>query len=127
MHVDFDTFKKQLDAARQAKFRVNGAEFTLTLPTDYDMAIAAEDCRDAQWRVNNTRAMRIVLMQAVRGWEGVKASDVIPDAPAEPLEFSFAALGALLDHRRDITVDLTRQLTAAREERLAQREQSEKN
>jgi hypothetical protein len=126
--MDFDAFKKQLDQARELKCAVDGAEFTLTLPTDYDMSVAHSDCRDAEGRANPARTMRLVLMQSVKGWQGVTTRTVWQGAAEDaPLDFSFAALGALLDMRQDVVSRLIAEVTAAREARLARQEAAEKN
>jgi hypothetical protein len=147
--MDFDAFRKQLDAARELRIAdvpmkrrlvpgdgngtpdtyvtEDAAEFTLTLPTDFDMAAAHTDHRDAEGRPNQERALNAVLMQSVTAWKGVKACHVLPAAPDEALDFSAGALKALLDIRRDVTARLAAEMIAAREQRFRQREDAAKN
>lgn len=125
--MDFDAFKKQLDAARSLTCTVEGIEFTLTLPTEYDMAAANEDYRDSQGRPNNVRAMRGLLLQSVGGWKGATTKHVLPTATEESLDFSYGALGALLDARQDIVASLVGEILMARQTRLKRQEEAAKN
>jgi len=125
--MEFSTLQAQIRAARQTSASVDGATFTLTLPSDHAWRIALEAHRDELGRFLQAEATYDVLSVAITGWEGVTARHLLAEAPAEPLPFSAAARAELLDARQDIADELMQKIGAALAERRAAREAARKN
>jgi len=125
--MDFVTFKAQIEAAHQAEAQAAGATFKLRLPSEHTWRVMIEGHRDSEGRVLEALAFRSVLNSAVIGWEGVKTTHILPEAPDEALPFTPAARSELLDARQDIADEITIALALKMRERREKREAARKN
>lgn len=125
--MDYPVFKQQLEAARKGEASVDGITFTMRLPTEYELSVAREATREENGLYNNVRAMRTVLVDAVKGWSGCTTRHILPSAAAEPLDFSPTALADLLDNRQDILAALIAEVMIQRRQRLERHEEEAKN
>jgi len=125
--MDFASFKSQLHAARSFEKEIAGACFKLLLPTEYACRVAIESNLDGNGQVIGAKSSRQILDGALIGWEGVKASHLLPDAGEEPIAFSAAARAELLDCRLDIADRLIVEISVRLEERRNRMEAARKN
>ncbi len=117
-----------IDAARQGVVDVNGARFTLRLPSSHAWRCAAEQHVDAHGRVLEAAAFRGLLDAALVAWDGPKLSWLLPGtADDKPLDFSADARALLLDTRQDIADMLTLKLSEFHRDYMARFEANEKN
>lgn len=125
--MDVAAFKARLEQARAFEHVVGGVTFRLRLPTEHAWRLALEANRDAHGKLLDARAMRVVLDQAVVGWERASQSLLDPEAGEAPLPFSPEARALLLEERQDLADQLAVALGIKIAERRAAREAARKN
>lgn len=125
--MDFNSLKQQIEASRRIDVAVNGSTFHLRMPTEHAWRVAIEGNRDSAGRVLEALAFRELLNAAVVGWDGVKTTDLLGDAPEEALHFSKEACAELLDTRQDIVNEIVIAIAAKIRERREKRETERKN
>ena len=125
--MDVKELKERIEAARRVEATVNGATFTMVMPTDHQWRVCVQESRGEDGRVIDALAYRRLLERALTGWSGVKCSDMMPGESEEALPFSPAARELLLDHRLDIVDELTIAFGAWLRDHRAKQEESEKN
>ena len=125
--MDLGEIKARLEAARRVEREVNGATFTLVMPTAHQWRVALQDNRDELGRVLEAKAYRQVLSKALVSWRGLKASDLVPEAPADEVPFTPDARELLLDTRQDIADELTIGVGAWLADQRTKREEQLKN
>ena len=115
--MDLAEIQRQALAAREISIVIDGASFTLRLPTRLDSQVAlarvlAANKGETNDHVLALRIERETLLQAVSGWSGVPARWLVPDAdPADaPCEFGRGLVAVLLDERPDICEQLGKTL-----------------
>src|SRR5262245_28820736 len=106
--MDLAELKAKIAAARYKEVDINGSTYCLSIPHDHAWRCEIERHVDKDLRVLQAAAFRAVLRMALTDWRNVKTTDIQPDLPEEPLPFSTDARELLLDHRQDITDELTR-------------------
>jgi len=125
--MDFQSLKSQIEQSRRFELEVQGATFSLRLPSEHAWRLAVESNRDANGRPMEARALRALLDGAVSGWRGVTARHFLSEAPEDAVEFSAQARAELLDCRQDIADELGDALVGRRRAEREKREQSRKN
>jgi len=109
---DIDDIERQARAAREFTETIEGATFTLRLPTRLEsrVALARVMAANAGETDNDVLAIlveRETLRNAVIGWSGVPVSWILDDA-ADAGEFAYrqAVVPLLLDERPDVADQL---------------------
>lgn len=122
-----DNLLTALAAARRVRLQAAGAVFELDMPSEHALRAAFERHRNPQGVVMESVALRELLDAHLRGWEGLRACDLLPEAGNEPLPYTPAHRAALLEHRQDIADELTLALAVERQRRRDGLEAARKN
>lgn len=126
--MDLAEIQRRAQAARESTLDVDGATFTLRIPTAYETRLACHQVGDGGRAEQLLRVERVLLLGALVGWVGVPLSWVLPDAdPHEAYVFSPDAVELLLDARPALAVALGDQLSARMQARAEQQGTAAKN
>src|SRR5262245_5882871 len=106
--MDINELKAKIKSARYKEVDINGSTFCVSIPHDHAWRCEIERHVEADSRFLRAVAYRGILNMALTGWRNVKTTDVQPELPEEPLEFSPEARELLLDYRQDIADEITR-------------------
>jgi len=125
--MDVKELKERIDAARRVEATVNGATFTMIMPTDHQLRVIMQRANDANGQRVDALIWHRLLGQALVGWSGVKVADLFVVENDEPLAFSAEARDLLLEHRLDIVDSLEREVLQWLSDYRSKREATEKN
>lgn len=128
--MDIEKLMQQDRAAREFKVECGPRSYTLRLPTDDEQALAYRRCRQEQPRAAlHQEFARELLLIAIVGWSGVKAGDLVKDLPKpdEPVNYSKAAVGFVLDKLREDAAKIGEQFDERLVASIAAAEAAEKN
>lgn len=125
MHpVEIADLRRAFEAAREFTLYVGPTDddakrsVTLRTPTDHQVRIAGLRAGVAGQADPAALALleRALLELAVIGWSGMRQSDAVPTASADPMDFAPELVGLLLDARpdwfREATSELFQRLAA---------------
>lgn len=94
--MDLGVLRAAAEKARRFTHELEGRTFELVLPTQF-----AIDCLGAEHKPF-PRFQRRLVLEALRGWSGLRTTDLgAPELPDEPLPFSAETAELLLDERGD--------------------------
>lgn len=115
--------------AREFTHQVGERCYTLRVPTRTDVRECVIEHRldRAGPLIMPPLLRRYLLEDALVGWTGVRARDVLPTAGSDPLPWSQRAVVLLIDGRPDEADDLGRVLMAEADKRHAAAEADAKN
>lgn len=125
--MEIGTLQAQIRASRQAAAESDGVKFTLELPSDHAWRMAMETNRDEAGLLLHSQAAHAVLSRAITGWQGLTARHLLLEADADPLPFSPAVRGELLDARQDMADELMAFVGEKIAERREKRDAARKN
>lgn len=115
--MDLADIHRQAQAAREFTECIDGATFTLRIPTRLDSRVALARVQAAHPGEQADMVLALLverqsLVQAIAGWSGVPLGWVLRDAePADqPCAFEPGMVGLLLDERPSVTEQLGRAL-----------------
>ena len=125
--MDVKELKDRIEASRRVEAVVNGATFTMIMPTDHQLRVIMQRANDANGQRVDALIWHRLLGQALVGWSGVKVADLFVVENDEPLAFSAEARDLLLEHRLDIVDSLEREVLQWLSDYRSKREATEKN
>ena len=110
--MDLAEIQRRAQAARESTIEIDGATFTMRLPTPLETRVACVQAGGVVQSEQVLRAERIMLCGAIVGWSGVPLSWVLHDAETgEFYEYSPEAVGLLLDQRAALAIVLGDQMS----------------
>lgn len=97
--MELAQLKQRLEDARRFDHEVDGARFSVVMPTEHEVrlwsAYAIEGGARTAAAVMVAVSMQM-LLAGVRGWSGVTVHHLLGDGSQEPLEFDASLVPALL-------------------------------
>lgn len=125
--MDSKELAERLRASRRGTVQAAGATFEVTLPTDHAYRVLIESHRSPDRQLQEAKAYRAVLEEAITGWQGVTVGHVLPEGGDEPLPFTPENRALLLDHDQELIDLLTLEIWRLMKTRREARESARKN
>lgn len=110
MSTDIADLRRKQLASREFTVTVGAASYTLRLPTQHEKQVQAMRARGTEPDADAAMSallLRLLLERAVVGWSGVVASQLVPGAGADVVDFAPDAVPLLLDGDPDTALALT--------------------
>lgn len=128
--MDVDQLKARVAAARRFDHTVDGVRFSLELPTEHALRVHTARARAGAALDTGTLMVlvsRAMLIEALRGWDGVTAAHFLSEAEPEAVAFDASLVADLVDAQPMWAAQLVNALYERLGERRSRIEAAQKN